>query len=318
MNSDTHRHGPAATGGAVAALRFTPPPRRFRLSDRQIGILFMVPFALVAGVFVLWPVLQAIRLAFYYKSPLRPAMTFIGLDNFRYVFGDPVFWAAARQAVVWTVSSTILQTVLGVGLALLLHQAVRGINVFRGLLLFPYMVPTVVIALIWRWMFNPEFGVVNATLLGWGLIRKNIYWFSDPTWAMASAILLNVWKFTPFVIICVLARLQTIPTDLYDAARVDGASAWQRLRDITLPQLKSVLAVVIVFRTIWTFNKFEEIYLLTRGGPGTSTFNLAVYAFEQATANLKLGVAAATGVVMLVFLFTGSALYLRLVGQQEE
>jgi ABC-type sugar transport system permease subunit len=135
---------------------------------------------------------------------------------------------------------------------------------------------------------------------------------------MVSAILLNVWKFTPFVVICVLARLQTIPIELYDAARVDGASAWQRFRDITLPQLKAVLAVVVVFRTIWTFNKFEEIYLLTRGGPGTSTFNLAVYAFEQATANRKLGVAAATGVVMLVLLFTGSVLYLRLVGQQEE
>ncbi len=318
MKAAAAPHGLADASGAVGVLPFTPPTRRFRLSDRHVGILFMAPFALVATLFVLWPVLQAVRLAFYFKNPLRPALTFVGLDNFRYLVADTVFWAALRQAVVWTATSTILQTVLGVGLALLLHQAVRGINVFRGLLLFPYMVPTVVIALIWRWMFNPEFGVVNATLLGWRLIQKNIYWFSDPTWAMASAILLNVWKFTPFVIICVLARLQTIPIDLYDAARVDGASTWQRFRDITLPQLKAVLAVVVVFRTIWTFNKFEEIYLLTRGGPGTSTFNLAVYAFEQATSNLKLGVAAATGVVMLALLFTGSALYLRLVGQQEE
>ncbi|MBI3028081.1 MAG: sugar ABC transporter permease [Candidatus Rokubacteria bacterium] len=278
----------------------------------------MVPFILVAAAFILWPVLEAVRLAFYSKSPFRPTMTYVGLDNFRYLFGDPVFWAALRQAVVWTLSSTILQSILGVGLALLLHQAIRGINVFRGLLLFPYMVPTVVIALIWRWMFNPEFGIINATLLRFGVIEKNIYWFSEPTWAMASVILLNVWKFTPFVVICVLARLQMIPVDLYDAARVDGASAWQRFRDITLPQLKAVLSVVVVFRTIWTFNKFEEIYLLTRGGPGTSTFNLAVYGFEQATANLKLGVAAATGVVMLALLFTGSALYLRLIGRQEE
>ena len=114
-----------------------------------------------------------------------------------------------------------------------------------------------------------------------------------------------------------LARLQTIPTELYDAAKVDGAGAVRRFLDITLPLLKEVLVVVIVFRTIWTFNKFEEIYLLTRGGPGTSTFNLAVYAFEQATANLKLGVAAATGVVMLAFLFLSSAFYLRLVRQED-
>jgi ABC-type sugar transport system permease subunit len=134
---------------------------------------------------------------------------------------------------------------------------------------------------------------------------------------MVSTILLNVWKFTPFVVICVLARLQTIPVEIVEAAQVDGAGAWRRFVHITLPQLKAVLAVVVVFRTIWTFNKFEEIYLLTRGGPGTSTFNLAVYAFEQATANLKLGVAAATGVVMLVLLFGGSVFYLRLIRQQE-
>ena len=261
--------------------------------------------------------MDAIRLAFYAKLPFRNSFTFVGLDNFRYVLADSVFWAAARQAVVWTVASIALQTGLGVALALLLNQAVRGINVFRGLLLFPYMVPTVVIALIWRWMFNPEFGVINAGLRGSGLIAGNIYWFSDPGWAMASTILLNVWKFTPFVVICVLARLQTLPPEIDEAAQVDGAGAWRRFLHITLPQLKAVLVVVVVFRSIWTFNKFEEIYLLTRGGPGTSTFNLAVYAFEQATANLKLGVAAATGVLMLVFLFAGSVLYLRLLRREE-
>lgn len=157
----------------------------------------------------------------------------------------------------------------------------------------------------------------NAGLRGTGLARGDIYWFSDPAWAMILTILLNVWKYTPFVVICVLARLQSIPQEIDEAAQVDGADSWQRFLHITLPQLKAVLAVVVVFRTIWTFNKFEEIYLLTRGGPGTSTFNLAVYAFEQATANLKLGVAAATGVLMLVFLFASSVLYLRLVRQEE-
>jgi len=276
-----------------------------------------VPFAVVSLAFVVYPALDAIRLAFHSKLPFRNTFTFVGLDNFRYVVADPVFWAAARQAVVWTGVSILLQTVFGVAIALLLHQAVAGINLFRGLLLFPYMVPTVVIALIWRWMFNPEIGVVNATLKSSGLLHGDIYWFSDPVWAMVSTILLNVWKFTPFVVICVLARLQTIPVEIVEAAQVDGAGAWRRFLHITLPQLKTVLAVVVVFRTIWTFNKFEEIYLLTRGGPGTSTFNLAVYAFEQATANLKLGVAAATGVLMLVFLFASSVLYLRLVRQEE-
>ena len=175
-------------------------------------------------------------------------------------------------------------------IALLLHQALPGIAIFRGLLLFPYIVPTVVIALIWRWIFNPEIGVVNYALLTSGVISERIYWLSTPEMAMASTIMLNVWKYTPFVVICVLARLQSVPLELYDAAKVDGAGVIRRFADVTLPQLKEVLIVVVVFRTIWTFNKFEEIYLLTKGGPGTSTFNLAVYAFEQSIANLKLGV----------------------------
>ena len=291
--------------------------RRRELSDRQLGVLFLLPFVVLSLGFVVYPALDAIRLGFHSKLPFRNTFTFVGLDNFRYLRDDPVFWAAAWQSCVWTGASIALQTVFGVAIALLLHQAVRGINVFRGLLLFPYMVPTVVIALIWRWMFNPELGIVNAVLKGSGLVRGEVYWLSDPTWAMVSTILLNVWKFTPFVVICVLARLQTIPVEIVEAAQVDGAGAWRRFLHITLPQLKAVLAVVVVFRTIWTFNKFEEIYLLTRGGPGTSTFNLAVYAFEQATANLKLGVAAATGVVMLTLLFAGSVFYLRLIRQQE-
>ena len=243
--------GPAVEGRAVRAR-----PSRAGLSDRQLGILFLLPFAAVAALFVVYPALEAVRLAFHSRLPFRPTLTFVGLDNFRYLVEDPTVWAAARQAVVWTVASTVLQTVFGVGIALLLSQALRGINVFRGLLLFPYMVPTVVIALVWRWMFNPEFGVVNAGLERAGVIGGPIYWLSDPTWAMASTILLNVWKFTPVVVICVLARLQTIPPELNEAAQVDGAGAWQRFVHVTLPQLRTVLAVVIVFRTIWTFNKF--------------------------------------------------------------
>ena len=284
----------------------------FKLTDQQIGILFVVPFAITAVVFIGYPVAQAIRMAFYSINPLRPDLSaFVGLDNFSYIFDDSLFWDAFSQATVWTLSSIVLQTVFGVALALMLHVPLRGISIFRGLLLFPYIVPTVVIALIWRWMFNPEIGIVNYSLQSLGLIEENIYWLSTPTMAMASTVMLNVWKYTPFVIISVLAKLQTIPLELYDAAKVDGAGAWRRFLDITIPQLKEVLVVVVVFRTIWTFNKFEEIYLLTKGGPGTSTFNLAIYSFEQSIANLRLGVGAATAVVMMIMLFVGSVIYLR-------
>lgn len=289
--------------------------RNFLSSDRAVGIVFIAPFLITAAVFMVYPIVEAIRLAFVNYNPLRPDASFyVGFANFQYAFADPLFWQSMWQATVWTLLSTLFQTVLGVGIALLLHRTIFGIAFFRGLLLFPYIVPTVVIALIWRWIFNPEIGVVNYGLQATGIIDAPIYWLSTPAMAMASTIMLNVWKYTPFVVICVLARLQTVPLELYDAAKVDGAGAIRRFFDVTLPQLREVLVVVIVFRTIWTFNKFEEIYLLTKGGPGTSTFNLAIYSFEQSMANLKLGVGAATGVVMMVMLLIGSVVYLRVAG----
>jgi multiple sugar transport system permease protein len=286
-----------------------------RLSDRQVGLLFMAPFLITAALFMVWPVIGAVRMAFLAYNPLRPDdVRFVGLANFERILDDPLFYESFWQALVWTGWSILLQTILGVGLALLLHVPLPGISAFRGLLLFPYIVPTIVVALNWRWIFNSEIGVINYALLSAGLIGRNIAWLSTPDMAMASAIALNVWKYTPFVVICVLARLQTIPTELYDAAKVDGAGWWRRLFDITLPMLKEVLVVVVVFRTIWTFNKFEEIFLLTRGGPGTSTFNLAVYAYEQGMANLRLGAAAATGVIMIIMLMLGTVLYVRVSG----
>lgn len=291
------------------------PRLNFLFSDRFVGLLFIVPFVVTALVFMVYPIGEAIRMAFYSYNPLRPdSSAYVGLANFEFLFSDPLFWDSFWQATVWTLISILFQTVFGVGIALLLHRPLFGMAVFRGLLLFPYIVPTVVVALIWRWIFNPEIGVVNYALLTVGLIREPVYWLSTPTMAMASTIMLNVWKYTPFVVICVLARLQTVPLELYDAARVDGAGFIRRFLDVTLPQLREVLIVVIVFRTIWTFNKFEEIYLLTKGGPGTSTFNLAVYSFEQSIASLRLGVGAATGVVMMIMLLVGSVVYLRVSG----
>lgn len=188
---------------------------KFRLSDRQVGVLFMLPLIIAVAVFLVWPIAEAVRLSFVRYNPLRPdEQPFVGLDNYLFVLEDPLFWESFWQAIVWTGWSTVLQALIGVGLALLLHQPLKGVNAFRGLLLFPYIVPTVVIALNWRWMFNSEIGIVNHLLLSAGVIEDKIAWLSTPTMAMASAIMLNVWKYTPFVVIVVLARLQTIPTEI--------------------------------------------------------------------------------------------------------
>lgn len=291
----------------------------WRVKDNRLGVLFILPFVLAGSIFMLYPVVEAVRMSFYYINPLMPnGNRFAGLENFEFIFQDRLFWTSFYNAIYWTFFSVLLQTIFGVGLGLILHRTLRGISFFRGLLLFPYIVPTVVIALCWQWMLNPEIGIVNHSLKEIGVISENVYWLSTPGMSMWSTIILNVWKYTPFVTICVLARLQSIPLELFDAAKIDGAGAIRRFFDITLPQLAEVLAVVIVFRTIWTFNKFEEIYLLTRGGPGTSTFNLAIYSFEQSIANLKMGVGAATGVVMMFILFIGSLIYLNLFKFEED
>ena len=186
--------------------------RGFTLSDQAVGVLFMVPFVLTALFFMVYPIVEAVRMAFFSYNPLRPDLSaFVGLSNFSYIFDDQLFWTSFWQATVWTGFSIVFQTLFGVAIALLLHQALPGIAIFRGLLLFPYIVPTVVIALIWRWIFNPEIGVVNYALLTSGVISERIYWLSTPEMAMASTIMLNVWKYTPFVVICVLARLQSVP-----------------------------------------------------------------------------------------------------------
>ena len=291
----------------------------WRVKDNRLGVLFILPFVLAGSIFMLYPVVEAVRMSFYYINPLMPdGNRFAGLENFEFIFQDRLFWTSFYNAIYWTFFSVLLQAIFGVGLALILHRTFRGISFFRGLLLFPYIVPTVVIALCWQWMLNPEIGIVNHSLKEIGVISENVYWLSTPGMSMWSTIILNVWKYTPFVTICVLARLQSIPLELFDAAKIDGAGPIRRFFDITLPQLAEVLAVVIVFRTIWTFNKFEEIYLLTRGGPGTSTFNLAIYSFEQSIANLKMGVGAATGVVMMFILFIGSLIYLNLFKFEED
>ena len=289
--------------------------RRFTLSDQAVGVLFMVPFVLTALFFMVYPIVEAFgwpssaTIRYVPTCPPSSACPTSRISSTTscsgLLFGKRPFGRAFRLS---------FQTLFGVAIAMLATPGIAGhLDVPR-----PAVVP------VYRpdgsdrphlaLDFNPEIGVVNYALLGSGVIAEPIYWLSTPEMAMASTIMLNVWKYTPFVVICVLARLQTVPLELYDAAKVDGAGVFRRFADVTLPQLKEVLIVVMVFRTIWTFNKFEEIYLLTKGGPGTSTFNLAVYAFEQSIANLELGVGAATGVVMMIMLSVGSVIYLRVPG----
>ena len=212
--------------------------------------------------------------------------------------------------MIWTVGTLTLQIVFGVATALLLNNAIWFRSLARSLILFPYFVSTVVAVLVWRWLFNDLYGILNHLMMQVGLIDMPIDWLGKMPNAMASIIMVGTWKYFPFVVIAVLARLQTIPLQLYEAARIDGANAWSRFWDVTLPQLRDVLTVIILLRTIWDFKEFDLIYLLTGGGPINRTQTLPLVVYQQAFGLNQMGMAAAYSVMMMLVMLIFMTAYL--------
>jgi multiple sugar transport system permease protein len=243
---------------------------------------------------------------------------FVGFGNYATLAGSPEFWRSLLNTLIWTVCTLTLQIVLGVAVALMLHQQMWFRAMARSLILFPYFVSTVVAVLVWRWLFNDLYGVMNHVLLIAGLIRAPVDWLGSMPNAMVSVILVGAWKYFPFVVIAVLARLQTIPEPLYEAAKIDGAGPIARFFDVTLPQLRDVLLVVILLRAIWDFKEFDLIYLLTGGGPiiGTQTLPLMVY--KDAFGLNDMGRASAVAVSMMLAMLVFMLIYLRVAGDREE
>jgi multiple sugar transport system permease protein len=292
-------------------------PYALERAERRLGILLILPTAAVMGVMILFPFAYAIWLSFFRKSSIVPGSSFVGFDNYIYLFKRGEFWQSFINGTIWTGISVGVTIAIGVALAVLLHQNFRGRSIVRGMILFPYMIPLIVATLLWQWMFNDLYGVTNHFLMSIGLIRTPISWFGNPFYAMVSCILITIWKFFPFVVIVILARLQTIPEELYEAAKVDGASAWQRFWTITLPQLKSVLIIVILLRVLWTYKNFDVIWMLTKGGPLISTQNLPIYAYKTAIPSMLMGRGAAIAVTIFVPLAVLGFLYLRIVKRKE-
>ena len=217
--------------------------------------------------------------------------------------------------MIWTAGTLFLQIVAGVGMALLLHQNIWFRSLARSLVLFPYFVSTVVAVLVWRWLFNDLYGALNHGFLQMGLIDMPVDWLGSMPNAMIGVILVGAWKYFPFVVIAVLARLQTIPEQLYEAARIDGAGPVARFWDVTLPQLRSVLTVIILLRAIWDFKEFDLLYLLTGGGPVTSTQTLSLLVYQEAFALNRMGQAAAYSVGMMLVMLVFMIVYIRRSGR---
>ena len=239
---------------------------------------------------------------------------FVGLGNYAEILGDGRFWGAMGHTAFFTAATVSLELVLGLFLALAMNRAFRGRGVVRAAVLVPWAIPTVVAALLWRFLFDSEAGVANALLVGAGVLDEPLVWFIRASTAWVPVILADVWKTTPFVALLLLAGLQNIPRELYEAAAVDGAGPWWRLRHVTLPLLKPAVLVALIFRTLDAFRVFDLVYVLTGGGPGTSTEPIALYTFNTLFQNLRFGYASALSVVIFGVTFALALLYVRGLG----
>jgi multiple sugar transport system permease protein len=276
-----------------------------------LGTLLIAPTVLIFCAVIVYPLVSALYLSLFSVFTPTLASTFIGLDNYAALAQSPEFWRSLLNNLIWTVLTLALQIVLGVAAALMLNQAILFRSLARSLILFPYFVSTVVAVLVWRWLFNDLYGVLNHTLMWAGILNMPLDWLGSMPNAMISVVLVGAWKYFPFVVIAVLARLQTIPEQLYEAATIDGAGAWGRFWDVTLPQLREVLVVVILLRAIWDFKEFDLIYLLTGGGPiiGTQTLPLMVY--KEAFGLNQMGKASAVAVAMMLVMLVFMLAYFR-------
>ncbi|CAH1648752.1 Carbohydrate ABC transporter membrane protein 1 (CUT1 family) [Chelatococcus asaccharovorans] len=279
------------------------PARLFDLSQGRnlLGVLFLLPAAVFLLVFLTYPLGLGVWLAFT-DARIGRAGVFVGLDNYVSLWGDHVFWLSVFNTVLYTVAASILKFALGLWLALILNEHLPFKAFFRAIVLLPWVVPTVLSAIAFWWIFDAQFSIISWLLIKIGLIETPINFLGDSTNARASVIAANVWRGIPFVAISLLAGLQTIPQSLHEAATLDGASGWQRFHHITLPMLTPIIAVVMTFSVLFTFTDFQLIYVLTRGGPLNATHLMATLSFQRAIPGGHLGEGAAIAVAMIPFL----------------
>lgn len=276
-----------------------------------LGVGMAVTLALIVA-----PVVYAISLSFYRLDSFVGTPQWVGLGNYIAVLSLPEFWSALVNGLIYSFGSIVLQLVLGIGFALVLNEVFPGRNFVRGLSILPYLLPTVVVVLTFKWMVDGSIGIITAGIAALGLPPVN--WFESPGAAMTSVIFVSVWMWTPFVTTCFLAALQTVPASLYEAARVDGTTAVQRFFHITLPMLKPILTVVVLLRAIWMFNKFDVIWLLTRGGPVGATEHLAILSYRHAFSLFDIGGGAAIATISFLILSAVVFVYFRLFPLETE
>jgi multiple sugar transport system permease protein len=298
--------------GATAAAPLARPLISRRARQLLAGYLYLVPVLVVLGGTVLFPILKAMHMSLYNHVLIKPQeYRYVGLANYLRLLHDEVFWLSLRNSFVWVFGSVSFQFVGGFSAALLLHQSFRGRALVRTITLLPWIIPGVVVALIWEFIYQPNYGLLNDVLARAGWMGERVAWLANPALAMPAVIVTNIWRGVPFFAIMLLAGLQAIPPELYEAARVDGASVAQRFWRLTVPLLRPIIVVATATRIVWTFNYADLIFVMTSGGPANATQITSTYTLLQAYSNLDFGYAATLSVALLLIMLGFTALYLR-------
>jgi len=300
----------------TTARKLDDKPAGSSLSRRVLPYAMLSPAVLVTLTIVFLPMIQTAWMSLHEYVLFRPnKFDFIGLENFRNALQDEVFWISLRHTAIWIGVTIPAQLLLGLVAALLLNQHFPWRPVARALIIIPWALPSVVIALMWAWIYDSNYGVANEFLLRLGLIQRAIPWLADPDTALFSIILTLTWQGFPFFAVMILAGLQSIPKSYYEAASIDGASAWRQFWHITLPGIAGVMMTAVLLRMIWVANSFDVIFVMTGGGPGYSTYTLPLYAFLKARTNLDFGYGSALAVMFTALLMILVLIYLRRTGK---
>ena len=291
--------------------------KRARSSAGWIAIAIAPALILLIATSYL-PIIFALTLGFFHRTAFDPKMTWVGLANFSWLLRQSDLWAALWRSTVFTLGSVGFQLAFGLFFGLLLNKSIRGRGLMRSLVILPYLLPTIVIGLVFNWILNPEFGVVNQILLDLSIVRQPINFFGGLHTAMPSMIVATGWQYGSFAALLILARLQSINPRLYEAAQACGAGSWRCFWDVTLPNLRSTLLLIAFLRGIWMFNKFDLIWIITAGGPLKATETLPIYVYRIAFHDFDFGRASAACLVMFLILLAASIAYFRYFSPTKE
>jgi multiple sugar transport system permease protein len=267
-----------------------------------LAFVLLVPALALLGATLAWPLASAVVLSLQNVRVVGATGEWVGLANYERVLSDPAFWRAVRLSLLWVLANAVVQTVLALGAALVLNQRFPGMRIARSWIILTWIVPTVVVVMIWRWLFSTSGGMINPLLILGGVIDRPVGFFATPEMAFATLVFINSWRWFPFIALMLLAGLTRIPQDLLEAARVDGAGAWKRFTRITWPLLAPTLTVLLVIGTLLSFNVFDIIWLLTSGGPAGGTRTLPVLIYETAFRSYRISEAAAIAVLATILL----------------